>query len=184
MTNKTTPPHRDRSRPRTGNGLFGYGLPPYRAPTNHSPLEGLAFPSGSPTPLKGLLKNPAVGAGAFDSLIPVPQTLILSRRVSAVSKDGERISPSGANSALRYAAPPLLRVRRSGGLRRMRRGFAASGFFNNPLKGGVKFKSVRATQNRFPELFQWRNRAGQWPWTGQWPVTTSPVRLQTPNHEI
>ena len=26
MTNKTVPPHWDRSRPRTGNGLFGYGV--------------------------------------------------------------------------------------------------------------------------------------------------------------
>ena len=33
-----------------------------------------------------------------------PQTFILSRRVSAVSKDGGRIFPAGAKFALRYAA--------------------------------------------------------------------------------
>ena len=37
-------------------------------------------------PEKGLLKNPTLGAGAFGTLIPASQTLILSRRVSAVSK--------------------------------------------------------------------------------------------------
>ena len=72
------------------------------------------------------MKNPALGAGAFDTLIPAPQTLILSRRVSAVSKDGERVSPSGANFALRYAASTLLRVRRSGGLRRKGRDFSTT----------------------------------------------------------
>ena len=41
--------------------------------------------------------------------------LILSRRASAVSKDGRRYSLGGENFALRYAASPLLRVRRSGG---------------------------------------------------------------------
>ena len=54
----------------------------------HAPL-----PHGGPVRFAGFLKNPALGTGAFDTLIPTTQTLILSRRVSAVSKDGERISP-------------------------------------------------------------------------------------------
>ena len=50
-----------------------------------------------------------------------------------VSKDGN------ASFALRYAASPLLRVKRSGRLRSMKRGdCAASGFFNGPWKGVLK----------------------------------------------
>ncbi len=57
--------------------------------------------------------DPPRGLGlsrTLDALIPVPQTLILSRRVSAVSKDGGRISTAGANFALRYKRSFISRV--------------------------------------------------------------------------
>ena len=77
-----------------------------------------------------------------------PLLLILTRRPSAMLGTGSsavtkvrpdrggrvkrRISPAGADFALRYAASPLLRVRRSGGLRWARRGIAPHQDFSTP----------------------------------------------------
>ena len=63
-------------------------------------------------PDPGGVEEPGCGSGLRRS----SDTLILSRRGSAVSKDGGAFPPAGLKFALRYAASPLLRVRRTGPL--------------------------------------------------------------------
>ena len=81
-------------------------------------------PCAEPRPLSFVVSTHGI-TWFSQSLLGRTQTLILSRRASAVSKDGRQpllpqsgLTPAGANFALRYAASPLLRVRRSGRPRR------------------------------------------------------------------
>ncbi len=104
-------------------GALSVACPPTGSVSGRKPPHlTVGLPRGRPT-LKGGVKFKSGRArrpAPTQTLLPGRlQTLILSRRVSAISKDGGSISPAGADFALRpdqdrplrYAASPLLRVR-------------------------------------------------------------------------
>ena len=102
------------------DGGFAFSCPPDKGGVGGVDLMEFPFQGGCLYPLRDFFNKPLKGGVVLLSYLLIPNAEPRNRDFfnnpdegAFVSKDGERISPSGANFALRYAASPLLRVRKA-----------------------------------------------------------------------